>query len=94
MPYGAHDVFEVYRRRRHLVSTSRNGDGADAAQLALPNTNRVRVYNYPVIAVDNSDGAYAGSLYVAMYTWTGKVSAGAGHPLCGRRQYLVYSRCR
>ena len=39
---------------------------------ALPNTNQVRVYNYPVIVVDNSDGAYAGSLYVAMYTWTGK----------------------
>ena len=39
---------------------------------ALPNTNQnVRVYNYPVIAVDNSDGSHAGNLYVAMYTWTG-----------------------
>ena len=37
----------------------------------LPNTNQVRVYNYPVIAVDNSGGAHAGHLYVAMYTWTG-----------------------
>jgi hypothetical protein len=36
----------------------------------LPITNQ-RVYNYPVIGVDNSDGAYAGSLYVVMYTWTG-----------------------
>jgi len=38
----------------------------------LPNTKGVRVYNYPVIAIDNSDGAHAGNLYVAMYTWTGK----------------------
>ena len=38
----------------------------------LPNTNQnVRVYNYPVIAVDNSSGANSGNLYVAMYTWTG-----------------------
>jgi hypothetical protein len=36
----------------------------------LPNT-RQRVYNYPVIGVDNSDGAHAGNLYVVMYTWTG-----------------------
>jgi hypothetical protein len=31
-----------------------------------------RVYNYPAIAVDNSDGPYSGNLYVPMYTWTGK----------------------
>ena len=37
----------------------------------LPNTNQVRVYNYPVIAVDNSNGPYAGNLYLAMYTWAG-----------------------
>jgi hypothetical protein len=37
----------------------------------LPNT-RQRVYNYPVIGVDNSDGEHAGSLYVVMYTWTGR----------------------
>jgi Neuraminidase (sialidase) len=37
----------------------------------LPNTKGERVYNYPVIAVDNSDGSHAGNLYVAMYTWTG-----------------------
>jgi hypothetical protein len=36
----------------------------------LPNT-RQRAYNYPVIGVDNSDGAHSGNLYVAMYTWTG-----------------------
>jgi hypothetical protein len=30
-----------------------------------------RGYNYPVIAADNSDGTYSGSLYVAMYNWTG-----------------------
>jgi hypothetical protein len=38
----------------------------------LPNANPgVRVYNYPVIGVDNSNGEHAGNLYVAMYTWTG-----------------------
>jgi hypothetical protein len=37
----------------------------------LPNTKGERVYNYPVIAVDNSSGAHGGNLYVAMYTWTG-----------------------
>lgn len=37
----------------------------------LPNTNGIRVYNYPVIGVDNSNGPYAGNLYVVMYTWTG-----------------------
>ena len=38
----------------------------------LPNTmNGERVYNYPVIAVDNSNGPHSGNLYVAMYTWTG-----------------------
>jgi hypothetical protein len=36
----------------------------------LPNTGQ-RVYNYPVIGVDNSSGPYAGNLYVTMYTWTG-----------------------
>jgi hypothetical protein len=37
----------------------------------LPKTNQVRVYNYPVIASDNSSGPHSGDLYVAMYTWTG-----------------------
>ena len=37
----------------------------------LPNTNGVRVYNYPAIGVDNSNGPYAGTLYVVMYEWTG-----------------------
>ena len=37
----------------------------------LPNTNNVRVYNYPAIAVDNSDGPYSGNIYVVMYNWTG-----------------------
>ena len=36
----------------------------------LPNTD-VRVYNYPAIAVDNSNGPNAGNLYVSMYSWTG-----------------------
>jgi len=36
----------------------------------LPNTGQ-RLFNYPVIGVDNSDGAHSGNLYVAMYTWTG-----------------------
>ena len=30
-----------------------------------------RVYDYPSIAVDNSNGPYAGNLYVVMYNWTG-----------------------
>jgi hypothetical protein len=37
---------------------------------SLPNTGQ-RVYNYPVIGVDNSDGQGSGNLYVAMNTWTG-----------------------
>jgi hypothetical protein len=37
----------------------------------LPNTNDVRVYNYPAIGVDNSDGPNAGNVYVSMYNWTG-----------------------
>ena len=36
----------------------------------LPNTFQ-RVYNYPVIGVDNSNGPHAENLYVVMYTWTG-----------------------
>lgn len=39
--------------------------------LQLPNTKGERVFNYPVIAVDNGNGPHAGNLYVAMYTWTG-----------------------
>jgi hypothetical protein len=38
---------------------------------ALPNTNNVRVYNYPVIGVDNNARSHTGNLYVAMNTWTG-----------------------
>ena len=38
----------------------------------LPNTkNGDRVYNYPVITVDRSNGPHSGNLYIAMYTWTG-----------------------
>jgi Neuraminidase (sialidase) len=38
----------------------------------LPNTKYgERVYNYPVIGVDNGNRLYSGSLYVAMYSWTG-----------------------
>lgn len=38
---------------------------------SLPNTDEIRVYNYPVIGTDNSSGPYAGNLYVVMQTWTG-----------------------
>jgi uncharacterized repeat protein (TIGR03803 family) len=38
---------------------------------ALPNTNGIGVANYPVIAVDDSDGPYSGNLYIATYHWTG-----------------------
>jgi len=37
----------------------------------LPNTQDVVVPNTPAIGVDNSDGPYAGNLYVVMYNWTG-----------------------
>jgi hypothetical protein len=30
-----------------------------------------RVYNYPAIVADNSDGPNSGNLYIAMYSWTG-----------------------
>lgn len=36
----------------------------------LPNTNEPMV-NIPAIAIDNSAGAHAGNLYVALYNWTG-----------------------
>ena len=36
----------------------------------LPNTNEP-MPNMPVLAIDNSTGKYAGSLYGAMYNWTG-----------------------
>ena len=39
--------------------------------LLLPNTKGVGLANYPVIAVDNSDGPYSGNLYVATHHWTG-----------------------
>jgi hypothetical protein len=38
---------------------------------ALPNTQGERVFNYPVIGVDNSNGPHSGNLYVATYDWTG-----------------------
>jgi hypothetical protein len=37
----------------------------------LPNTKEP-VYDIPLVAIDNSTGSYAGSLYVALYNWTGK----------------------
>ena len=58
----------------------------------LPNANDVRVYNYPVIAVDNSDGAHAGNLYVAMYTWTGTYLRVQSDPLDRWRHDLVAAR--
>ena len=36
----------------------------------LPNT-KIEMSFYPVIGVDNSNGPHAGSLYAAMWTWTG-----------------------
>lgn len=39
-------------------------------QSEIPNSN-VPVTNYPAIGVDNSNGPYAGNLYVVMYNWTG-----------------------
>jgi BNR/Asp-box repeat len=68
--------------RSGYVTFSRSADGGNTwsspQQIAtvrmppdgLPNTFE-RVYNYPSVAVDNSDGPYAGTVYVVMYTWTG-----------------------
>jgi hypothetical protein len=36
----------------------------------LPNTGE-RVFDIPVVAIDNSSGQHAGTLYVGMYNWTG-----------------------
>jgi hypothetical protein len=40
------------------------------ANQSLPHTGE-RAYNYPSIVVDNSNGPYAGNIYVVMYNWTG-----------------------
>ncbi|HTA23762.1 MAG TPA: sialidase family protein, partial [Terriglobales bacterium] len=39
-------------------------------QSEIPNSN-VYIQDNPAISVDNSNGPYAGNLYVAMYNWTG-----------------------
>ncbi|HEX8815423.1 MAG TPA: sialidase family protein [Terriglobales bacterium] len=41
-----------------------------SATAYLPNTGE-RAYDYPSIAVDNSNGPNTGNLYVTMYNWTG-----------------------
>jgi hypothetical protein len=65
------------------VMLSKSGDGGNTwsspqriAQVTMPTDWELpitfeRVYNYPAIASDNSDGPYSGNLYVVMYTWTG-----------------------
>ena len=63
-----------------LVMLSKSVDGgstwstpikiATVHDRSLPHTFE-GVDNYPSIAVDNSDGPYAGNLYVVMYNWTG-----------------------
>ncbi len=67
------------------VMFSKSGDGgstwSQAKRIAvvgmphywqLPNTKYgERVYNYPMIAVDNGNAPYSGNIYIAMYTWTG-----------------------
>jgi hypothetical protein len=67
-------------KARIIFSKSTDGGGtwSSPKQIAevvrgpggLPNTGE-GVDNYPSIAVDNSDGPYAGNLYLVMYTWTG-----------------------
>jgi hypothetical protein len=39
-------------------------------QEGIPNSD-VGADNWPAIGVDNSNGPYAGNLYIVMYTWTG-----------------------
>src|SRR5580692_227227 len=65
------------------VMLSKSGDGGNTwsspqriAQVTMPTDWELpitfeRVYNYPAIASDNSDGPYSGNLYVVMYNWTG-----------------------
>jgi len=72
-----------WKCRTGYITLSKSADGGNTwsapQQIArakmpldweLPNTFE-RVYNYPSIAVDNSDGPHAGTVYVVMYTWTG-----------------------
>lgn len=45
-------------------------DNCGAFYGCLPNTSE-RISNIPVIAIDNSSGAFSGKLYVTDYNWTG-----------------------
>jgi len=54
-----------------VIATNKAEGQCQCGISTLPNTNEIRVYDYPVVGVDNSDGPYAGSLYVVMQTWTG-----------------------
>ncbi|MBZ5570437.1 MAG: hypothetical protein LAO09_00980 [Acidobacteriia bacterium] len=47
-----------------------NNQGCHCPFGDLPNSD-VRMSDFPVIGVDNSNGPYAGNLYAAMYSWTG-----------------------
>jgi hypothetical protein len=37
----------------------------------LPNTNDVRLYDYPAVGADKTSGPYAGTIYVAVHNWNG-----------------------
>lgn len=65
-----HMVFSKSKDGGDTWSTPKQIAEVTLLSTALPNTN-VGVSNIPVIGVDNSNGPYAGSLYVVMYSWTG-----------------------
>lgn len=64
------DGGDTWTAPKVIATVTLNNDACHCYFGDLPNTV-VRVANYPVIAIDNSTGPHAGSLYVTMYTWTG-----------------------
>ncbi|MBZ5571186.1 MAG: hypothetical protein LAO09_04820 [Acidobacteriia bacterium] len=65
------DGGNTWSHPRLMTAVILNNDACRCLWGDLPNTDGIRVSNYPVIGVDNSDGPYAGNLYVVMYSWTG-----------------------
>ncbi|MBZ5571294.1 MAG: glycoside hydrolase [Acidobacteriia bacterium] len=56
---------------RVIAKIDRGTTLCQCASGILPNSNTIRVYNYPALGIDNSNGPYGGTVYVAMYSWTG-----------------------
>jgi len=69
--YTGHLMFSKSTDGGNTWSTPRFMTKATFSPNELPNTGE-RVYIYPAITVDNSNGPHTGDLYVAMNTWTGQ----------------------